>query len=186
MRTFLAVRVSDDTRKLLIRIREQFSEFGSAVRFVPPQNVHLTLKFLGEIDPDLTGEICDRVKLAVENVINFAYICEGTGTFPINAYPRVLWIGITKGREMLAQLSQQLNQALLDLPVKKEQREFSSHITLGRVKRRNLRREAINRFRNYSFAPISNPVSELIFFESQLTPRGAIYKPIHQFPLKER
>jgi len=84
----------------------------------------------------------------------------------------------------LTGISKTLNQTLADMPVKKEDREFRSHITLGRIKDIRKSLPDIDRFIKYSFDPIVNHVDQIILYESILTSQGALHKPLHKFLLK--
>jgi 2'-5' RNA ligase len=182
-RLFLAVNVSEQTRALIRALQSEFHFLKNEIRFIAPGNVHLTLKFLGDVNTDHIPAIILKIKSSIHSFKNFVYIIQGTGVFPNLSRPRILWLGITQGSNYLGKLSKLLNDALKDMPVKKEDREYRSHITLGRVKGFKKSYPNLNRFVKYRFDPIKNNVAEIILFESILKPKGAIYTPIHKFIL---
>jgi len=183
-RLFIAANISEQTRSLIRAVQSELHFLKNDIRFVYPINVHLTLKFLGDVQEKRISQIIDLVESSVSSFQNFTYICEGTGIFPNAKRPRVLWLGITDGSEYLKQLATLLNKTLKDMPVKQEDKEYRSHITLGRVKGFKEGNLKLNEFLNYRYGKITNHVSEIVLFESILRPKGAIYKPIHRFKLK--
>lgn len=185
-RLFIAVDVSEQTRSLIRAIQSELHFFKNNIRFVSPQNVHVTLKFLGDVPSDQILPVISKVESCVSSFQIFNYICEGTGVFPNIKKPRVLWLGITEGSENLRELSWKLNDSLRKLPVQQEDKEYRSHITLGRVKHYNYRENNLNlsNFLAMKFEKTINNVAEMVLYESFLRPKGAIYKAIHKFKLK--
>jgi len=180
-RLFIAVNISEQTRSLIRAIQSDLHFMKNDIRFVSPQNVHLTLKFLGDVPVKQISQIVTKIESSVSSFQNFTYICDGTGVFPNPKRPRVLWLGITNGSEYLKQLSSLLNNAL---PVQQEDKEYRSHITIGRAKGFKESRLKLDEFLDYKFEKIPNPVSEFVLFESILRPKGAVYIPLHRFKLK--
>jgi len=183
IRTFIAVNVSDATRRMIDTLQMIFGHSRKLIRFAPPENVHVTLKFLGDVDPAIMPELISKIETSIRSFQKFDYICTGTGVFPNDHRPRVLWLGITQGSEILSNLSKTLDESLKTMPIKLEEREFKAHITLGRIKETRRPLAELNQFLKFPFEPIHNPVEEVILFQSTLTPNGAIYTPLHNFPL---
>ncbi|MBU0713320.1 RNA 2',3'-cyclic phosphodiesterase [bacterium] len=183
-RLFIAANISEQTRSLIRAIQSDLHFMKNDIRFVSPQNIHLTLKFLGDVPVKQISQIVTKIESSISSFQNFTYICDGTGVFPNPNRPRVLWLGITDGSENLKKLSELLNIALNNMPVQQEDKEYRSHITLGRAKGFKESRLKLNEFLNYQFEKIANPVTELVLFESILRPKGAIYTPLHRFKLK--
>jgi 2'-5' RNA ligase len=183
-RTFLAANVSDETRQLIVSLYQELHFSKQYIRFVSPKTVHVTLKFLGDVKTEIIPDIIANIEHSIHSFQKFDYICSGTGVFPNAHNPRILWLGITEGSNILTGISKTLNQTLADMPVKKEDREFRSHITLGRIKEIRKSLPDIDRFIKYSFDPIVNHVDQIILYESILTSQGALHKPLHKFLLK--
>jgi 2'-5' RNA ligase len=183
IRTFIAVAVSDDTRQMIDTLQMVFRHSHKEILFVPAQNVHVTLKFLGDIDPESVPELITKIETSIRSFRKFDYICAGTGVFPNVRRPRVLWLGITQGSEMLTNLSKTLDDSLKAMPIESEDRAFKAHITLGRIKEFRTPVPELNQFLVYPFKPTRNPVEEVILFKSTLTPNGVIYTPLHNFSL---
>ncbi len=182
-RTFFAVSISEETQGLLRNISKDIPELKNNVRLVHPENAHITLKFLGPTDENLVPRIIERVSLALKEFKMFEFKCEGTGVFPKASHPRVLWLGISRGSDNLKILSQKINNTLEMLQINKDKRGFTSHITLGRIKNSKKHVDGLEKFLSYSFQPTSNIVNRLIFYESVLTPKGAVYNPLKIFQL---
>ncbi|MCK4447765.1 MAG: RNA 2',3'-cyclic phosphodiesterase [Candidatus Marinimicrobia bacterium] len=182
-RTFFAVSISEETRRLLRNISKDIPKLKNNVRLVRPENAHITLKFLGQTDENLIPQIIERISLALKEVKMFEFKCEGTGVFPGVSHPRVLWLGITQGSDKLKILSQKINNTLEILRINKDKRGFTSHITLGRIKNTRKQVDGLEKFLSYSFQPTSNIVKNLIFYESNLKPKGAVYNPLQIFQL---
>ncbi len=182
-RTFFAVSISEETRDLLRNISKDIPELKNNVRLVHPENAHITIKFLGPTDENLIPQIIERIPFALKEVKMFEFKCEGTGVFPKVSRPRVLWLGINQGSENLKILSHKINNTLGMLKINKDKRGFTSHITLGRIKNNRKQVEGLEKFLSYSFQPTYNIVKSLIFYESVLTSKGAVYNPLRIFQL---
>jgi 2'-5' RNA ligase len=108
---------------------------GAEVNWVRPQQMHLTLKFLGDVPDTETPDICRVVKQVADDFEPFEVVCRGAGAFPNLREPRTLWIGIQDGEEELKQLQREIDDALkAKLGYGREQRAFHPHLTIGRVK----------------------------------------------------
>jgi len=182
-RTFFAVSISEETRRLLRNISKDIPKLKNNVRLVRPENAHITLKFLGPTDENLIPPIIERVTLDLKEFKMFEFKCEGTGAFPKVSHPRVLWLGISHGSDNLKILSHKINDTLEILRINKDKRDFTSHITLGRIKNTKKQVDGLEKFLSYSFQPTTNIVKSLIFYESILTPKGAVYNPLQVFQL---
>jgi len=183
-RLFIAADVSDETRALIRAIQSELHFYKGSIRFVIPQNVHLTLKFLGDVPEEAIPEIEKRIAISVSGFQKFNYICRGTGVFPNVRKPRVLWLGIVKGNNILKQLSNSLQQQLKDMPVQQDDKEFRSHVTIGRIRNYREHLVKLDEFLRYNYGEINNPVSEIVLYESMLLPKGPIYTSLKKFKLQ--
>lgn len=180
-RTFFAVAISDELKRIINSISEDIPELKRNVRLVSPHNAHITVKFLGPTKEDIIPEVMDTVGKEITGFKKFEFISKETGVFPKVSYPRVLWIGTSQGGEQLKSISEIINNSLANLGFPKETREFRSHVTIGRVRKTHKKVDGLERFLSYNFAPVKTIVDRLVFFESTLTPEGAIYKAIKVF-----
>ena len=103
------------------------------VRWVPPENMHLTLKFLGETDPALLPGIAAALKRTAASVAGYGYRLKGLGVFPNLSRPRVIWAGLQEGRLETEALFSRLEEELAPLGVAREGRQYFPHLSLGRI-----------------------------------------------------
>jgi 2'-5' RNA ligase len=146
---------------------------------VKPENVHLTLKFLGDIDPGQVKPILDVLGRIADNIKPFSLEAKGVGCFPNLRNPRVVWIGIEDGGAKALTLHTSVEDAMEGLGFVKEKRAFRSHLTLGRIKNPKGKTQLVEEIRqigNRSLGQID--VAALTFFQSQLHRDGAIYTPL--------
>lgn len=176
MRLFIAIELPDDLKDRLVRLKTPIP----AANWVKRDGYHLTLSFLGEVEsarvPALT------TALSSIQAPPFSVTLRGTGRFPPKGAARVLWIGL-EAQPALMTLHQQVERALVPLGFPPENRPFSAHITLARLKS-DARREVeafLDQHRAFHADPF--PVSAFHLIESTLTPQGAHYRIEQSFPL---
>ncbi len=175
MRTFIAVNLTDEIRGDFIRHLDTFRPLARHVSWVKPGNAHITLKFLGEVDEKLLPEVVAGVRQAVAGHEPFEVQLGGFGAFPNFNRPRVLWVGIIAGVDLLAALAKAIDREMMQLGFPKEKRRFSPHITLGRIRKPgrydDLRDAAEKTI--YESAPFT--VNSIEVMKSVLSPHGATY-----------
>ena len=179
MRSFIAVEIDDAIRERLGQRIEAFRSAGAQVRWVAPQNIHLTLKFLGEIDPERVPDVEQVMKEATREVAPFEIELREIGAFPSLSRPRVIWVGCRDETGGLWKIFRVLERGLVPLGIEKEKRRFSPHLTVGRIKSKG-RDRRLDFLKgelkaHIDFVAGRQRVSGITLFKSQLTPRGAIY-----------
>ena len=185
MRTFIAIPLDEQAHNQLSALQSKLRRSDADVKWVDASNIHLTLKFLGEID-DTQAE---NVKLYLSEIAKthrpFTIHLQGIGAFPRIAYPRVVWAGIDEGAGECQELARATDEAMARLGFEKENRPFSPHLTLGRVRSpRNRSRLIALLEKEKNFASRGKvSVEKIILFQSTLTPKGSIYTPVKEFPL---
>jgi 2'-5' RNA ligase len=133
-RTFIAVELVKPIRDQLFALQKDLSHFARDVKWTEPENLHVTLNFLGEVgDTDLPA-ICRLVSDRARGFGPFHLNVEALGCFPHVRRPRVLWVGVGAGAEELVRLHDALEGPLFDLGCRREDRRFTPHVTLGRIK----------------------------------------------------
>ena len=135
IRTFIAVQLPEETRRRLAEIEKQLAASGADVKWVAEDSFHITLKFLGYVEPDRLDAVSQAVESSIKDIASFDAALSGVGTFPQSSRPRVVWVGITTGGEELKKLAERVEIALEDAGFAREAREFSPHVTVGRVRR---------------------------------------------------
>ncbi len=135
MRTFLALDIDDAMRKALAQVVPDRPVGGAKVRWVAPENLHVTLHFLGEVADERMAEVCDVVEAVAEAGEPFDFTVEGAVCIPpAGRKLRMVWANVTEPTGRLAELHAELGEALEGLGFHQERRAYRPHITLGRVK----------------------------------------------------
>ncbi len=133
-RLFVAVQIGEDVRKNLADLQSRLRKRFANVRWVSPENIHLTLVFLGDVSPEKAPELSSALKESVERIPAFACGVGELGLFGPARAPRVVWVGINEGAAPLLVLHQAVTDRLRTQNLTIETREFAPHLTLGRIK----------------------------------------------------
>jgi len=188
VRAFIAIDVPSAARQIMAgAIRELADQVPGSVRWVEPQGIHLTLKFLGDIPAQDTADILAALKSPVQQVPAFSLQLAGLGMFPNARRPRVVWAGVDGQLEALANLQQCVEGVLSEMNYATERQTFSPHLTLGRVRERispGARRRIIQTMSSASIQT-SDPwlVEEIRLFRTTLTPQGSIHTSMGVVPM---
>jgi 2'-5' RNA ligase len=180
IRAFIAIKVPEEIQEKLKGIQEKLKQSETQVSWVKPGNIHLTLKFLGDITETQIPDIITSLKESVKAVSPFQLQVGYAGAFPNVRFPRVVWIGVTDDEDKsLKTFHDDLETRLVQLGFKKEGGRFQPHLTLGRVRsqknRSNLLR-AIESMVNIWVGEI--PVDAVYLIRSELKPTGSEYTDI--------
>ncbi len=189
MRLFVAVELDEATRanasRAATRLAEALGpEARRAVTWVAASNLHVTLRFLGEVEEGVASELKTRLQRPFDTPA-FELRVAGLGAFPPAGPPRVFWLGLTSGAERLAELHDEIEARLDGLGFEREDRPFRAHLTLARVKGR-LHQDARRLLASTPADAIGGgTVSRVTLFESRLSPRGAIHTALAHGPLAQ-
>jgi 2'-5' RNA ligase len=177
LRTFIAVDIGKPIRDRAVALQEKLAQTSSAVKWVEPENLHVTLLFLGEVDDREVPTICRVVAEQTQRHPAFSLSIERVGCFPNARRPRILWIGVGQGTQELCALHDGLEPPLLDLGCyRREERKYTPHITLGRVKsERPADQLAAALATHAGWQGGQTIVNEILVMSSKLTPQGPIY-----------
>jgi 2'-5' RNA ligase len=187
VRLFVAVRLPDEVRRALGAAIDQLRTVARGVSWVASENLHITLKFLGEVDAGIVESLDSALAGAATGVPAFPLEVRGLGAFPTAKRPRVVWAGIGAGAEPLAALAGRVNAALARLRFPPDDRPFSGHITLGRVRepqRDQALASALEHAGDRVFGRLA--VADVVLVRSDLSPNGARHTPVQAFPLADR
>lgn len=184
IRTFVAIDInSKDVVLKLIELQKRLVATGATMKLVEPENIHLTLYFLGEIPEEKIGLVKEIVESCCKGTGSFEIYLAGVGAFPKFSSPRVVWVGMKYGQEILSQIANCLRKNLPRHGFRKEEKEFSPHITLARVKKYNSK--LVNEIKNLSNVEIGSLlINSVKIKKSTLTSRGPIYEDLHVIELK--
>ncbi len=135
LRTFIAVEIDRPIRERALALQETLARSGAEVKWVEPGNLHLTLLFLGEVVDRVVPDVCRVVASVAASIEPFEMSIESAGCFPNPRRPKTLWVGVGQGLQEMVALHDALEPPLLDLGCyRREERQFTPHLTLGRVK----------------------------------------------------
>ena len=180
IRSFIAIELPEEARSGLGKLRNELERVEHAfVKWVNPEGIHLTLKFLGSIPSKQVAEVGEAMEGATRGISPFHLEISGLGAFPNLKQPRVLWVGISGELDKLLGLQRNIDSALSPLGFTKEKRPFVPHLTLARIRERASPGER----RTFGDLVVSTifedkyhiAVDAISLMRSQLTPAGAIY-----------
>jgi len=181
IRSFLAFDMeSDPVLNRLKAAQALLVQTGADLKLVEPQNIHITVRFLGDITPDTAEKIFEEMKKIQFTPFNVQI--SGLGVFPDLYYPRVVWAGMTEGADQLKNVFTQLEPRLQGLGFTPDPKGFSPHLTIARVRsgtNKTQLAEFINKNANYDFGAIKAECLRLK--KSDLTPKGPIYSTFKEF-----
>lgn len=182
IRAFLAIDLDDDLKPKINKIIRQFKQINTKIKYVELENLHLTLKFFGDIDTNGLN----LLENAISNVLNefkpFKINIAGCGAFPNNNHIKVIWVGI-EDDTILKDLHDRLDKEFARIGFDKD-KKFSTHLTVGRMKsakNKNQVKSIIEEFENVEIGEME--VSQISLKKSTLTPKGPIYQDIKVFEL---
>lgn len=195
MRIFIGIDLDDEIRGKIARFLEGVSGFAPDARWVRPESLHVTLKFIGEQKAEQIAAITQRLRRVESGP--FEIQVSGYGFFPTAKSPRVFWIGIQAGPQ-LAQLASEIDATVAELGVPREERPYSPHLTVARAGGRS----GDPKWRkgdgpNSTFAVLQKRLAamgepdfgkmtadQFILYQSQLSPAGSKYTKLERFPMR--
>lgn len=181
IRSFIAVDIPDTVKDELVSLILSLQKAEADVKWVRRENLHLTLKFLGQISEDQvihTRQILERMS---KEQRRFSFHLAGLGGFPTLRHPRVLWVDTDRGRETLEVLAAKIESEIAQIGIKGEDRPFSPHLTLGRIRSpRNLQKLSALMERTEFSSSEEILLDHVTFYKSILSPKGSIYEVIQE------
>ena len=184
IRSFLAIELPEAIRRKIEEVQRDLKLSHADVRWVNPENIHLTLKFFGNIDESRIDPIVKSLEGPIQTTSPFSVSIRGMGSFPHFKNPRVIWMGLKEGKEVLVALQKGVDGELKKIGFELEERDFNPHLTLGRTKSSQGREELIGRMEKYREEEFGNfRVERVILFESDLKPSGPIYTVLRELRL---
>ena len=181
VRAFIAIPCPADVKEEITGIQKEIKTLGD-LKLVEPDNIHLTLRFLGEIDAGTIDKISERLD-SLSETGGFEISLKGLGVFPKPSYARVIWVGVENGAERIEELHGKIESELKTLGFSGE-KEFSSHFTIARVKSIDKSKliEILNKNSKREFG--SFPADRIELMKSELTPMGPRYSLLHDTYLR--
>lgn len=183
MRTFISIEVPEELKPKILGIQKKIEATGADIKLVEQENLHYILKFIGEIDE----KNVEKAKKVLSDISFPAFDIHiaGIGAFPSKTYIRVVWLGCRQGIQELTALATIIEDALAGIGIAKDERPFTPHLTLGRV-RSVQGKEALSKLmQDLEKVDVGTAkISKFVLFRSQLSPKGPTYTPLLTVNLK--
>jgi 2'-5' RNA ligase len=182
-RAFIAIDLPETVRHFLAEVQETLKLYRLPIKWVRPQNIHLTLKFLGEIEAAQSAKIAAAMTLASKDYTGVCLTAKDIGVFPDLKRPRGIWAGVKGQLEILQNLQRALDNHLADLGLPRDPRTFYAHLTMGRVKGKivlSRLKTVVDGLKGAESEPFE--ADRIVLFKSELRPAGAVYTQVHQAP----
>lgn len=178
-RTFVAIQLPEKLQATTSRLMKKF-ESCSEYRWVRPENLHLTLNFLGDVPQQDISSICRNLESTLQGYPAFQIQMEGVGAFPKPDRPRVIWLGVTEGTDPLVSMQKDCSQLLDSAGFDRDRNKFKPHVTIGRLRKdRRASDEAIENIQKHSTVLVGEfKAHEVIVFASFLEREGPTYTPL--------
>ncbi|MEM4658387.1 MAG: RNA 2',3'-cyclic phosphodiesterase [Candidatus Methanosuratincola sp.] len=182
VRAFFALEISDDMRRRIADLGQEVARSGADVKVVEEENLHVTMKFLGEVPVSKVEEISGA--LNGMGIRRFELEARGVGAFPDRRTIRVIWVGVGRGGNEVMEIARKLDNALARFGFPKEKR-FVPHITIGRVRSPRNREALLNILDRHSQTAFGTAlVDRLVLKKSTLTGSGPLYTDLKVFPFE--
>jgi len=183
MRTFIAVEVPDTIKEQIAELENRLKGTGTDIKWVEPGNIHITLKFLGNVETHQPATIREGLSEALDPVSPFALTLGRTGAFPDLNRPRVFWVSVREGWDELTAMQQRIESELHTRGFVREERPFSPHLTIGRVRSPRGLAKLTDLVRSTAFETEPFPVARVAVVKSDLKPGGPVYTVIDHVEL---
>lgn len=185
VRAFIALDISSDIKEKLSNLQKSLKDTDIKIRWVAPENIHITLKFLGNVEGNKISKIKNVLREVVEENEAFIIKFTGIGAFPHLHNPRVIWVGIEEGEAGLKKINQKIEEGLKKIKIKREGKEFQPHLTIGRMKssfNKKIMIDLINKYKDEKWGEIV--AEKITLYKSTLTAKGPVYSPLSVYYLK--
>jgi len=184
IRSFLAIELPKAILKKIEEIEAELRSTHADVRWVSLEKIHLTLKFFGNIEESKIDSISKSIEEPAQKTAPFSLKVRGVGAFPDLKNPRVIWMGLVDGKEVLVSFQEQIDHQLKEIGFQSENRPFHPHLTLGRMKSSRGKKELVERMEEHKEEEFGDlQVERVILFKSDLRPTGPIYTALRELKL---
>ncbi len=184
IRAFIAVELPQEIHDRLQQLQNDLRSSMPDVRWAKHGNVHLTLKFLGDVRLSRIDAIGEAIRDIARQFSPFTMSLAGIGAFPNSLKPRIVWIGIEEGADRLVEMAELVEASMKKLGFPREKRRFRPHLTVGRIRRLTapaVMTEALDRSEVGKLGEFT--IERISFIKSQLDPAGSIYTTLVEAPL---
>ncbi len=182
IRTFLALEIPDDVKEKIFNLINGFDE-TRFFKWELKHKIHLTLKFIGDIENNLIPTLTDKLNF-LNNLSIQTLVLKNFGMFYQKTEPKIFWAGLNVSDELKNAVNL-IEECLYEFGIEKEKRNFKPHLTLLRIKN-NTKTDFLSKLKDLNFEPIVFESDKIVFYKSELLPSGSVYKSLHKFQLKKR
>ena len=183
-RIFIGLDLSGYLMNVIPMIRSTIEDKKQLVNWISGKNLHLTLSFIGDIDSEKIANLEEQLN-SISALDSFDIVINGTGIFPSEKNPKILWLDIEKGKQQLIDVQNNIEKIAIPFKSNIKNEEYIPHITIGRIKNvnKNLNFD-LSTFLNAVYSSIKIPVKTIYLFKSELLESRAVYSIISQYSLK--
>jgi 2'-5' RNA ligase len=183
LRSFIAIELPETIKSALAELQQELKRSEADIRWVKPENIHLTLKFLGNIEEKLVDDIVKAIETTCNKYPEFDLEIKGMGVFPNIKSPRVIWVGVNSS-EILTDLQHNIESEMAALGFEPENRKFTPHLTLGRFKSSRGKEALLEDIKLHKDSKLGLiNVKSVYLMRSDLSPAGARYTRIAEISL---
>ncbi len=186
IRLFIALTIDHDIMQKFSAIITDFKSHGGKVKWVDAKNMHITLKFLGNTDPNMVESIKTELNKSVANFQAIESEFSSLGGFPNLRKPKVIWTDLEKNKDVVIKLAQAIEHACVAVGFEKNSKPFTPHLTLGRVKSYDDLSGLTEYLASYQFENLPINFNSVKLIQSTLTQEGPIYRTLDEIKLTER
>ncbi len=181
---FVAVELPAEIKNQIANAQAELRRIPAQVSWVKPGNIHVTLKFLGEVPENKIEEVFSATEAGCSGTKKFRMGLKDLGGFPNLQRPRVIWVGTSAGEKEITELQEKVEEELEKSGFPKEERKFTPHFTIGRIKIPKGIEALSQAVEQIEFVTEEFGVNEVVVMRSQLNPAGAIYTPLKKIILE--
>jgi len=176
IRSFIAIPLAGEVQRAARKIARELQSEKDGMKWVPEDNLHLTLKFLGDVVDREIPQVCKVIRESCQSTVPFELEFEGIGGFPDDERPRVVWAGIISGGDFLIELVKRLETGLASLGFKPEPRDYRPHLTLGRARSGSASPDVVEKIKRFKRRRLGIlPVDQVRLYASFLDKEGTTY-----------
>lgn len=176
IRTFIAIDIPEEIKNEISKIKQLLISKGVEAKWTAPENIHLTMVFIGELPVSMVDSYSNAISETVKSFSKISLNIEGIGAFPGLKSPKVIWARVTGDVNSLINVHNELNHNLKSIGFKPETRRFKAHITFGRISKQGMGEKMVNAVRDIGIIkPQEFEACGLTFYKSTLTSKGAEY-----------
>lgn len=184
IRSFIAIDSTPEVKEEIAKLQEILRVTNAEVRWESREKFHITLKFLGNVEEATLDSMASQLETELAAFSPFGLIYQGVGCFPNLHRPRVIWVGAQNEDSTLGRVYQKIEQITSSFGFPREERQFHSHITLGRVKGSRNIKALVSEIEVARFPVQQSAINEIILMKSDLKPTGSVYTVLRRFLLK--